>query len=63
MDAFSYQQMVGQNGTGAQCYDYKTYGSIGVSQTVGGYRTTANETIHPCGFPMLTIFNGTHSLI
>lgn len=35
---------------------------MGKVQTSGGYRVTPSTTIHPCGFPMLTLFNGTRPL-
>lgn len=58
LDAYSFKQINGENGTGSECGNYKYYNKFNKYQTVGGYRTTAANFVHPCGFPMLTLFNG-----
>ena len=41
--------MHGTVGNADKCGNYYTYGSIGYSQSVGGYRVPENTHIHPCG--------------
>jgi hypothetical protein len=50
--------MIGEKGTGAECGNYKTYSSLGIYQTSGGYRVIGDNHVHPCGFPMLSILKG-----
>lgn len=54
---------MGYNGSGSECGSYKTYDSFGISTTAGGYRKTPKDSIHPCGFPFLSLFDGMEKLI
>jgi len=49
MDSFSVKQMHGEVDNTDHCSSYYTYGSVGLTQTVGGYRVNSSAHLHPCG--------------
>lgn len=49
MDSLSVNQMHGEVDNTKHCPNYYTYGSINLSQTVGGYRVNSSAHLHPCG--------------
>lgn len=58
LDFFSLKQMHGQVDNSKHCDNYSTYGQLGATQTVGGYRVSSTQDAHPCGEVMKSIFNG-----
>lgn len=49
MDAYSVNQLHGEIGNVDHCGSYYTYGSVGLTQTLGGYRVNRSADLHPCG--------------
>jgi hypothetical protein len=60
MDGLSVEQLHGEIGSTTHCGDYRSYGSLGLSQTVGGYRVNSSADLHPCGEVMTHLQVGTH---
>ena len=58
MDSYSVKQLHGEIGTTNYCGSYFTYGSLGLSQTSGGYRVNSNAHLHPCGEAMKAFNEG-----
>ena len=59
MDSYSINQVHGEVGNTEHCGDYYTYGSMGLTQTSGGYRVNSSAHLHPCGSVMPTFEIGT----
>ena len=62
MDSFSVKQLHGEVDKVSHCSEYYTYGSLGVGQTVGGYRVNGSAHLHPCGEVMKSYAAGTNGL-
>lgn len=58
MDSYSVNQMHGEIGNIDHCGSYYTYGSLGLTQTSGGYRVNSSAHLHPCGSVMKTFGEG-----
>lgn len=58
MDSYSINQLHGEIGNTDHCGSYYTYGALGLTQTVGGYRVNRSADLHPCGEVMSTFNQG-----
>ncbi len=58
MDSYSINQVHGEIGNTNYCSSYYTYGSVSLSQTVGGYRVNSSAHLHPCGEVMKSYNQG-----
>jgi len=49
MDSYSVKQIHGEINNRNRCDNTYTYGSLGLTQTIGGYRVNSTAHVHPCG--------------